>query len=150
MVFLWSLLTCYSRPPLPTFVTEEFLKRVPNAIMATNPCRLQYCTQEIVVVREDLVTKMCRNNIHFPTEGEIPDHVSTSNWRNISEQFQSYWKFKIKKIIWNNSLLIITVCPDNNFPSSPSTASFKCVSCILAHGLCSPIVSSSRPHRDCR
>lgn len=52
------------------------MKKVPNAIMATNPCRIQYCTQEIVVVREDLVTKMCRNNIHFPSEGEIPDHVS--------------------------------------------------------------------------
>lgn len=64
------------RPAFPNFVTEELTKRVPNAIMATNPCRLQYCTQEIVVVREDLVTKMCRNNIHFPTEGEIPDHFA--------------------------------------------------------------------------
>lgn len=65
----------FDRPPLPKFVAEELLKRVPNAVLATNPCRLQYCTQEIVVIREDLVTKMCRNNIHFPSEGEIPDHV---------------------------------------------------------------------------
>lgn len=64
------------RPSLPKFVTEELTKRVPNVIMATNPCRLQYCTQEIVVLREDIVTKMCRNTIHFPTEGDIPDHFA--------------------------------------------------------------------------
>lgn len=58
------------------YLTEELRKNVPNIHLATNPCRIQYCTQEIVVIREDLVTKMCRNCIHFPTVDNLPLHVS--------------------------------------------------------------------------
>ncbi|KAK7790122.1 hypothetical protein R5R35_006489 [Gryllus longicercus] len=62
------------RPPLPEWVTEEFRKVIPSAVFTTNPCRIQYCTKEIVVIREDIVTKMCRNTINFPTAGNIHDH----------------------------------------------------------------------------
>lgn len=62
--------------PLPKVITEEFQRKIPSSIFTSNPCRIQYCTQEIVIIREDLVTKMCRNTIHFPTSGEIPEHVS--------------------------------------------------------------------------
>jgi hypothetical protein len=62
--------------PLPKLITGEFQQKIPSSIFTSNPCRIQYCTQEIVVIREDLVTKMCRNTIHFPTSGEIPEHVS--------------------------------------------------------------------------
>ncbi|XP_013387927.1 DNA polymerase epsilon subunit 2 [Lingula anatina] len=64
------------RPALPNVVTEEFRRRVPSAIFASNPCRLQYCTQEIVVFREDIVTKMCRNCVKFPADGDIPTHFA--------------------------------------------------------------------------
>ncbi|XP_069698977.1 DNA polymerase epsilon subunit 2 [Periplaneta americana] len=64
------------RMSLPKVITEEFQQKVPLSIFTSNPCRIQYCTQEIVVIREDLVTKMCRNTIHFPTSGEIPDHFA--------------------------------------------------------------------------
>ncbi|XP_065215722.1 DNA polymerase epsilon subunit 2 [Planococcus citri] len=62
------------RPPLPSFLTEEFSKRVPKSIFTTNPCRIQYCTQEIVVFREDILTKMCRNCVHFPESGDVSLH----------------------------------------------------------------------------
>lgn len=58
------------------YITEEFTKRVGNVIITTNPCRIQYCTQEMVVIREDLVTKMCRNCVKFPNTEHIPNHVS--------------------------------------------------------------------------
>lgn len=64
------------RPPLPETLCAEFRRRVPRAILATNPCRLQYCTQQIVVCRADLVTKFCRNTIHFPEDGHLEEHVS--------------------------------------------------------------------------
>lgn len=64
------------RPPLPETLCAEFRRRVPRAILATNPCRLQYCTQQIVVCRADLVTKFCRNTIHFPEDGNLEEHVS--------------------------------------------------------------------------
>lgn len=63
------------RPPLPESLCAEFRKLVPRTILATNPCRLQYCTQQIVVCRADLVTKLCRNTIHFPESGQLEDHV---------------------------------------------------------------------------
>lgn len=64
------------RAPIPNALASELLKCAPKTILATNPCRLQYCTQQIVVCRADLLTKMCRNTIHFPTTGSLPDHVS--------------------------------------------------------------------------
>ncbi|XP_072347026.1 LOW QUALITY PROTEIN: DNA polymerase epsilon subunit 2 [Scyliorhinus torazame] len=63
------------RPPLADYITEEFSKRVPFSVFTTNPCRIQYCTQEIVIFREDLVNKMCRNCIRFPGSNlDIPNH----------------------------------------------------------------------------
>ncbi|XP_034019418.1 DNA polymerase epsilon subunit 2-like [Thalassophryne amazonica] len=63
------------RPPLADHITEEFRQRVPFSIFTTNPCRIQYCNQEIVIIREDLVNKMCRNCIHLPNSNlDIPNH----------------------------------------------------------------------------
>lgn len=63
------------RPPIAEHITEEFRQRVPFSIFTTNPCRIQYCTQEIVVFREDLVNKMCRNCVRFPSSSlDIPSH----------------------------------------------------------------------------
>ncbi|XP_077993306.1 DNA polymerase epsilon subunit 2-like [Glandiceps talaboti] len=65
--------TILPRPPIPNCITEEFRRKVPSAIFTSNPCRIQYCTQEIVVFREDIVNKMCRNCVKFPSSSsEIP------------------------------------------------------------------------------
>lgn len=64
------------RPPLPKILTEEFQSRIPGAIFTSNPCRIQYCTSEIVVMREDTVMKMCRNCVRFPADGNIPMHFA--------------------------------------------------------------------------
>lgn len=66
------------RPPLPNFVVQDLLKKNKRVVLATNPCRLQYCTQEIVVCRMDLLRKLCRNTIKFPETGQLADHVSHS------------------------------------------------------------------------
>uniref|UniRef100_A0A673CAM6 DNA polymerase epsilon subunit n=1 Tax=Sphaeramia orbicularis TaxID=375764 RepID=A0A673CAM6_9TELE len=63
------------RPPLSDHVTEEFRQRVPFSVFTTNPCRIQYCSQEIVIIREDLVNKMCRNCVRLPSSNlDIPNH----------------------------------------------------------------------------
>uniref|UniRef100_A0A182PSQ3 DNA polymerase epsilon subunit n=1 Tax=Anopheles epiroticus TaxID=199890 RepID=A0A182PSQ3_9DIPT len=66
------------RPPIPDVLTGELKKRFHRTILTTNPCRLQYCTQQIVVCRADLVTKLCRNTIHFPKEGLLEEHFARS------------------------------------------------------------------------
>ncbi|XP_053366159.1 DNA polymerase epsilon subunit 2 isoform X1 [Clarias gariepinus] len=63
------------RPPLAEHITEEFRQRIPFSVFTTNPCRIQYCSQEMVVIREDLVNKMCRNCLTIPsTSLDIPNH----------------------------------------------------------------------------
>ncbi|CAM4641590.1 unnamed protein product [Leuciscus chuanchicus] len=63
------------RPPLAEHLTEEFRERVPFSVFTTNPCRIQYCSQEMVVIREDLVNKMCRNCVRLPSSSlDIPSH----------------------------------------------------------------------------
>ncbi|CAO2586461.1 DNA polymerase epsilon subunit 2 [Lemmus lemmus] len=63
------------RPPLAESITKEFRERVPFSVFTTNPCRIQYCTQEIIIFREDLVNKMCRNCVRFPSSNlDIPTH----------------------------------------------------------------------------
>ncbi|KAA0202584.1 hypothetical protein HAZT_HAZT008964, partial [Hyalella azteca] len=65
----------YPRPALPKFLTEGLRQKVPNVELMTNPCRILYCTQEMVVFREDVMTKICRNCVYFPTDAEdIPSH----------------------------------------------------------------------------
>lgn len=54
------------RAPLPNYVVEDFLKVVPETYLATNPCRIQYCTKEIVVFRENMLSKLCRNTLYYP------------------------------------------------------------------------------------
>lgn len=63
------------RPPLPESLCKDFKKKIPRTFLATNPCRIQYCSQQIVVCRADLVTKFCRNTIHFPKNGQLEEHV---------------------------------------------------------------------------
>nr|XP_015825324.2 DNA polymerase epsilon subunit 2 [Nothobranchius furzeri] len=67
--------TILPRPPLADHITEEFRQRVPFSVFTTNPCRVQYCSQEIVIIREDLVNKMCRNCVRLPNKNlDIPNH----------------------------------------------------------------------------
>jgi len=70
--------TILPRPAIPNCLTETFRKKIPSAEFTSNPCRIQYCTQEIVICREDLVTKMCRNCVKFPTDGNVPNHFTKS------------------------------------------------------------------------
>lgn len=75
------------RAPLPDAVVDELRRLVPDAgangggvTMATNPCRLQYCTQEVVVFREDVLSKLCRHGIYYSTEScpDVAPHFVTT------------------------------------------------------------------------
>lgn len=48
------------KPILSTF-TARLKQKVPKIIFATNPCRIKFCDQEIVIFREDLMSRMLRN-----------------------------------------------------------------------------------------
>jgi len=66
----------FPRPPIPSHITQDLVKTIPRCKFLTNPARVQFCTQEIVIFREDIVTKMCRNSIYFPETGDISSHFA--------------------------------------------------------------------------
>lgn len=63
------------RPPLPSALTTGVSERIPSAWFCSNPLRIQFCTQEIVVFCEDIMSKLCRNCIRFPSgSNDLPSH----------------------------------------------------------------------------
>ena len=51
------------RPPIPKGYHQKLSRLLPRAIFTTNPCRLRFCSQEIVLFRDELMAKMLRNSI---------------------------------------------------------------------------------------
>ena len=65
------------RPPIPSYLTSDITSRISNVTFCSNPCRIQFCTREIVVFREDILTKMSRHCVRFPTEGtDMANHFT--------------------------------------------------------------------------
>lgn len=65
------------RPPIPSVLTSDLTSRVPNVHFCSNPCRIQFCTREIVVFREDILPKMSRHCVRFPSEGtDMANHFT--------------------------------------------------------------------------
>jgi DNA polymerase epsilon subunit 2 len=69
------------RAPLPPSIQDILKKRIRHLHLATNPVRLQYCTQEIVIFREDLLQKLCRYCIKLPADN-LPTHVRFFSFPN--------------------------------------------------------------------
>lgn len=66
----------YPRPSIPTSILSEFCAKVPNVVLGSNPCRVQIYTQEVVIFREDIMSKMCRNCVYFPEGNETSLHFA--------------------------------------------------------------------------
>ncbi|KAG0348790.1 DNA polymerase epsilon subunit 2 [Podila humilis] len=58
------------RPKIPDFYTTKVRQLVKRSIFASNPCRIKYCDQEIVIFREDILNRMLRNCI-VPPCGDV-------------------------------------------------------------------------------
>lgn len=125
------------RPPLPNCLWKDFQKKVPRAIFATNPCRLQYCTQQITVCRADLVTKFCRNTIHFPKSGQLEDHVRFFPFRFLT--FPSFSSSVDKK-----KKNTFSVCSDAHLPRDTNTSMSSHASNVLAIRCCAQSLSTTR------
>ncbi|KAI9636514.1 DNA polymerase alpha/epsilon subunit B-domain-containing protein [Dioszegia hungarica] len=63
----WSSATL-PRPPLPQTFTSRLAARIPKARFVSNPCRIRYFGQELVICREDLMGRMMRNLVSVKDE----------------------------------------------------------------------------------
>ena len=76
----------YFSAPFPPSINDILKKRIRHLHLATNPVRIQYCTQEIVIFREDLLQKLCRYCIKLPSDN-LPMHVSITILINLYQAF---------------------------------------------------------------
>jgi DNA polymerase epsilon subunit 2 len=69
------------RQPLPQFFTDGIRAKVANVEFTSNPCRIRYYTQEIVVCRQNILNKMRRHCVVPPADntadqaGVIAEHL---------------------------------------------------------------------------
>lgn len=64
-------------PCIPSSLTTGITERIPTAQFCSNPTRIQFCSQEIVVFREDVVNKLCRHCVKFPSDmTDLPNHFT--------------------------------------------------------------------------
>ena len=49
------------RRPIPSTFTQRLSNKIAHAVFGSNPCRIKFMGQEVVVFREDLMAKMVRN-----------------------------------------------------------------------------------------
>lgn len=96
--------------PIPQSFARPLL-RLKNVTLCTNPCRVLYCRQEIVIFREDLLNKLSRNVV-VPIE-EKPD-ASEQLVKTIVEQGHlSPLPLSIRPVYWNyDHSLHLEVLPD--------------------------------------
>jgi len=62
----------WPRGPLPLCLTEKFRHKIPGVENCSNPCRMKYCTQTILLYRDDVILSLQRNAILPPSHAE-PD-----------------------------------------------------------------------------
>ncbi|KAL6967837.1 DNA-directed DNA polymerase epsilon, subunit B [Sarracenia purpurea var. burkii] len=93
--------TVLPRCALPKYVTEEFQKHVPNAICASNPCRVKFCTQEIVFFRQDLLYRMRRSCLIHPSAEETSDPFEHLVATITHQSHLCPLPLSVQPIIWN-------------------------------------------------
>ncbi|KAF0695024.1 Aste57867_14124 [Aphanomyces stellatus] len=74
------------RHPLPNICTEDFVRKIPSAIMTSNPCRVRYYTKDFVVMRDDLQQKMSRSCLTPISADEVHINVSKHVVKTIIDQ----------------------------------------------------------------
>jgi DNA polymerase epsilon subunit 2 len=60
--------TTLPRPAIPDTFTTYIRDKLPKATFTSNPARIQYFNQEIVIFREDLMGRMLRNLVSVKDE----------------------------------------------------------------------------------
>lgn len=73
--------TTLPRPPIPSHFVQSIINKVPKATFTTNPARIKYFDQEIVIFREDLMGRMLRSLV------QIKQGVDGANMKRFVSDF---------------------------------------------------------------
>ena len=59
---------CLPRPPIPSSILSSLIiQKLPNWKFMSNPCRMTLFSQEIVIFRSDLTSRLMRHAVREPT-----------------------------------------------------------------------------------
>ncbi|KAI8349192.1 DNA polymerase alpha/epsilon subunit B-domain-containing protein [Choanephora cucurbitarum] len=101
----WAGRSLPQRPILPSFV-QRVRQKARKAHFTTNPCRIRYCTQDIVIFREDWLQKLWRNTL-LPANLSQDPQLNRHFVRSIVDQAHlSPLPLSVKPVSWafDNSL----------------------------------------------
>ncbi|GJX34627.1 DNA polymerase epsilon subunit B [Tanacetum coccineum] len=93
--------TVLPRCGLPKYITEELQKHIPDAIFASNPCRVKFYTQEIVFFRQDLLYRMRRSCLIPPSTEETSDPFEHLVATITHQSHLCPLPLSVQPIIWN-------------------------------------------------
>ncbi|KAJ9542496.1 hypothetical protein OSB04_029002 [Centaurea solstitialis] len=93
--------TVLPRCALPKYITEELQSHIPNAIFASNPCRIKFYTQEIVFFRQDLLYRMRRSCLIPPSTEETSDPFEHLVATITHQSHLCPLPLSVQPIIWN-------------------------------------------------
>ncbi|GAB2282872.1 DNA-directed DNA polymerase epsilon, subunit B [Dionaea muscipula] len=93
--------TCLPRCALPKYFSEEIQKHINNAVFLSNPCRIKFYSQEIVVFRQDLLYKMRRSCLLPPSTDETSDPFGHLVATLIHQSHLCPLPLSAQPIIWN-------------------------------------------------
>jgi hypothetical protein len=74
------LCVCARAMQLPDCFTVSLRERVDHIVFTTNPCRIRFCANEIVVFRDNLLAKMRTRAVLQPSDADTnpTEHVSVA------------------------------------------------------------------------
>ncbi|KAF6141158.1 hypothetical protein GIB67_006603 [Kingdonia uniflora] len=93
--------TVLPRCALPHYLTEELQKHIPHAIFSSNPCRIKFCTQEIVIFRQDLLYRMRRSCLIPPSTEDANDPFQHLVTTIILQSHLCPLPLTVQPILWN-------------------------------------------------
>ncbi|KAL2921465.1 DNA polymerase epsilon subunit B [Bienertia sinuspersici] len=90
------------RCALPKYLTEELQKEIPNALFMSNPCRIKFYSQEIVIFRRDLLHRMRRSCLITPSTAETSDPFAHLVATIVHQTHLCPLPLTIQPISWNH------------------------------------------------
>ncbi|KAL9552178.1 hypothetical protein PS6_004621 [Mucor atramentarius] len=95
----WAGKSLPQSPILPSFVSRV-KQKARKVTFTTNPCRIRYCTQDIVIFREDWLQKLWRNTLLSTNLEQDPDPIRHFVHTIVDQGHLSPLPLSIKPVSW--------------------------------------------------
>ncbi|EJU06103.1 DNA polymerase epsilon subunit B [Dacryopinax primogenitus] len=92
--------TTLPRPAIPEPFVARLKARLPRAVFLSNPCRVKFFGQEIVIFREDLMARVLRNLVGVKQEIEATELKRNLVQMVIDQEHLSPLPLTVQPILW--------------------------------------------------